>query len=65
MPCKIFIGQGQEMEKKINDWLKPNMTVTHVSQSSVNALIGEKQVPLTLITVFFDEKGIAPERSYE
>lgn len=65
MPCKIFLGQGQEMERKINEWLKPNIDITHVTQSSVSAIISEKQVPLTLITVFFTERGVAPERNLE
>jgi hypothetical protein len=65
MPCKIFLGQGQDLERKINEWLKPNVDITHVSQSSVSAIISEKPVPLTLITVFYTERGMAPERILE
>ncbi len=65
MPCKIFMGQGQEMENKINEWLKPNMDVTQVAQSSLNAQIGDKQVPLTFVTIIYTERGIAPQRNLD
>ena len=65
MKCKIFSGQGAELEKKINDWLTPNMDLRQVSQSTVTAVIGDKTVPYTIISIFYLEKGIVEQRSLD
>jgi hypothetical protein len=56
MKYKLFTGQGSDIEKKINEWLTPSIIVDHICQSSLNALINEKQIPITLISVFYTEK---------
>jgi hypothetical protein len=63
MKCKIFSGQGVELEKKINEWLTPNMEVGQVGQSTVSAMINDKTVPYTIISIFYQEKGIVEQRS--
>jgi len=65
MKYKMFSGQGAELEKKINDWLTPNMDLRQVSQSTVSAVIGDKTVPFTIISIFFTEKGIVEQRSLD
>jgi hypothetical protein len=65
MKCKIFSGQGAELEKKINDWLTPNMDLRQVSQSTVSATIGDKTVPYTIISIFYLEKGIVEKRNLD
>jgi hypothetical protein len=65
MKCKIFSGQGVELEKKINGWLTPNMDLHQVSQSTISAVIGDKTVPYTLISIFYTEKGIVEQRSLD
>lgn len=65
MKCKIFSGQGAELEKKINDWLTPNMDLHQVSQSTVTAVIGDKTVPYTIISIFYLEKGIVEQRNLD
>jgi|GEM_PF-883278 len=65
MKCKIFSGQGAELEKKINDWLTPNMDLRQVSQSTVTAVIGDKTVPYTIISIFYLEKGIVEQRNLD
>jgi hypothetical protein len=63
MKYKMFSGQGAELEKKINDWLTPNMDLRQVSQSTISASIGDKTVPYTIISIFYQEKGIVEQRS--
>ena len=63
MKYKIFSGQGAELEKKINEWLTPNMELRQVAQSTVSAMIGDKTVPYTMISIFYQEKGIVEQRS--
>lgn len=65
MKCKIFSGQGVELEKKINDWLTPNMDLRQVSQSTVTAVISDKTVPYTIISIFYLEKGIVEQRNLD
>jgi hypothetical protein len=65
MKYKMFSGQGAELEKKINDWLTPNMELRQVTQSTISAVIGEKTVPYTIISVFFQEKGMAEQRNLD
>jgi hypothetical protein len=61
----MFSGQGAELEKKINDWLTPNMELRQVTQSTISAVIGDKTVPYTIISIFFLEKGIAEQRNLD
>jgi len=65
MKCKIFFGQGAELEKKINQWLTPNMELSQVGQSTVSAMIGDKTVPYTIISIFYLEKGMVEQRSLD
>ena len=65
MKCKIFSGQGPELEKKINDWLKPNMDLLQAAQSTISAIIGDKTVPYTIISIFYAEKGIVEQRNLD
>ncbi|MCX6553712.1 MAG: hypothetical protein NTZ12_01660 [Candidatus Aminicenantes bacterium] len=65
MKCKIFSGQGAELEKKINEWLTPNMELSQVGQSTVSAMIGDKTVPYTIISIFYLEKGMVEQRSLD
>jgi hypothetical protein len=65
MKYKMFSGQGAELEKKINDWLTPNMDLRQVAQSTVSATIGDKTVPYTIISIFYQEKGIVEQRNLD
>lgn len=65
MKYKMFTGQGAELEKKINDWLTPNIELLHVAQSTVSAMVGDRNVPYTILSVFFRERGIVEQRNIE
>jgi hypothetical protein len=65
MKYKMFSGQGAELEKKINNWLTPNMELLQVAQSTVSATIGDKTVPYTIISIFYLEKGIVEKRNLD
>ncbi|HOW45064.1 MAG TPA: hypothetical protein PK919_07820 [Candidatus Aminicenantes bacterium] len=65
MKYKLFTGQGAELEKKINDWLTPNIEVLHVAQTTVSAMVNDRNVPYTLISVFYRERGIAEQRNID
>jgi hypothetical protein len=65
MKCKIFSGQGAELEKKINEWLTPNMEVGQVGQSTVSAMVSDKTVPYTIISIFYQEKGMVEQRNLD
>jgi hypothetical protein len=65
MKYKMFSGQGAELEKKINDWLTPNMELRQVAQSTISATIGDKTVPYTIVSIFYSEKGIVEKRNLD
>jgi hypothetical protein len=65
MKYKLFAGQGAELEKKINEWLTPNIEPIHVVQSTISAMISDKNVPYTIISVFYHEKGIVEQRNLD
>jgi len=65
MKCKMFLGQAAELEKKINDWLTPNMELRQVAQSTISATVGDKTVPYTIISIFYQEKGIVEKRNLD
>lgn len=65
MKYKMFSGQGAELEKKINEWLKPNLDLLHVTQSTISAMVGDKNVPYTIISIFFHERGIVEQRNLD
>jgi hypothetical protein len=65
MKYKTFSGQAAELEKKINDWLTPNMELHQVTQSTISATIGDKTVPYTIISIFYHEKGIVEKRNLD
>jgi len=65
MKYKMFSGQGAELEKKINDWLTPNMELRQVAQSTISATISDKTVPYTIISIFYSEKGIVEKRNLD
>lgn len=65
MKYKMFSGQGSELEKKVNDWLTPNMELHQVAQSTVSAMIGDKAVPYTILSIFYQEKGIVEQRNLD
>ncbi|HUU05678.1 MAG TPA: hypothetical protein VMZ49_07355 [Patescibacteria group bacterium] len=65
MKYKMFSGQGAELEKKINEWLRPNLDLLHVTQSTVSAVMGDKNVPYTIISVFFQERGMVEQRNLD
>jgi len=65
MKYKMFTGQGAELEKKINEWLTPNLELLHVAQSTVSAMMGDKNVPYTIISVFYRERGIVEQRNLD
>jgi hypothetical protein len=65
MKYKMFSGQGSELEKKINEWLTPNMVLRQVAQSTISAVIGDKTVPYSIISIFYTEKGIVEQRNIE
>ncbi len=65
MKYKMFAGQGTELEKKINEWLTPNTELLHVAQSTVSAMVGDKNIPYTIISVFYREKGIVGQRNLD
>jgi len=63
MKYKMFSGQNAEIEKKISEWLTPNMEVRQVAQSTISAAIGEKTVPYTIISIFYLEKGFVEKQN--
>jgi hypothetical protein len=65
MKYKMFTGQGSDLEKKINDWLTPNIEPMHVAQSTVSALMGDKNVPYTILSIFYVERGIVEQRNLD
>jgi hypothetical protein len=65
MRYKMFTGQGGELEKKINEWLTPNIEPLHIAQSTVSAVIGDKNVPYTILSIFYLEKGIVEQRNLD
>lgn len=65
MKFKLFTGQGADLEKKINEWLTPNIEVMQVAQSTVSAMVGERQVPYTILSVFYRERGIVEQRNID
>lgn len=65
MKYKMFSGQAAELEKKINDWLTPNMELHQIAQSTVSATIGDKTVPYSIVSVFYLEKGIVEKRNLD
>ena len=65
MKYKLFTGQGADLEKKINDWLTPNIEPLHVAQSTVSAMVGERNVPYTILSIFYNERGIVEQRNLE
>ena len=65
MKYKMFSGQGAELEKKINDWLTPNMELRQVAQSTISATIADKTVPYTILSIFYFEKGIVEKRNLD
>jgi len=65
MKYKMFSGQAAELEKKINEWLTPNMELHQVAQSTVSATIGDKTVPYTIISIFYLEKGMVEKRNLD
>ena len=65
MKYKMFAGQGADLEKKINDWLTPNFELLHVAQSTVSAVVGDKNVPYTIISIFYQERGIVEQRNLD
>jgi hypothetical protein len=65
MKYKMFSGQGAELEKKINEWLTPNFELLHVAQSTVSAVVGDKNVPYTIISIFFRDRGMVEQRQLE
>jgi hypothetical protein len=62
MRYKMFSGQGAELEKRINEWLTPNLELLHVAQSTVSAMMGDKNVPYTIISVFYRDRGMVEQR---
>jgi hypothetical protein len=65
MKYKMFAGQGAELEKKINEWLTPNIEPLHVAQSTISAMVSDKNVPYTIISVFYHEKGMVEQRNLD
>ena len=65
MKYKLFTGQGADLEKKINDWLTPNIEPLHMAQSTVSAMVGDKNVPFTILSVFYNERGIVEQRNLD
>jgi hypothetical protein len=65
MKYKMFTGQGADLEKKINEWLTPNYELLHVAQSTVSAMVGDKNVPYTILSIFYLEKGIVEQRNLD
>ena len=65
MKYKMFTGQGADLEKKINDWLTPNIEPLHIAQSTVSAMVGDKNVPYTILSVFYNERGIVEQRNLD
>jgi hypothetical protein len=63
MKYKMFSGPGAEIEKKINEWLTPNMELRQVAQSTISASVGDKTVPYTIISIFYQEKGIVEKQT--
>lgn len=65
MKYKMFTGQGAELEKKINEWLTPNFELLHVAQSTISAMVGDKNVPYTIISIFYRDRGIVAPRNLD
>jgi hypothetical protein len=65
MKYKMFTGQGADLEKKINEWLTPNYELLHVTQSTVSAMVGDKNVPYTIMSIFYLERGIMEQRNLD
>jgi hypothetical protein len=65
MQCKIFIGQGPELEEKINQWLTMSIEIVQVAQSSLNVQGNAKVTPFTIITIFYRERNVGVERVVE
>ena len=65
MRYKMFTGQGVELEKKVSEWLTPNIEPLHVAQSTVSAVMGDKNVPYTILSIFYIEKGIVEQRNLD
>ena len=65
MKYKLFTGQGADLEKKLNEWLTPNTELLHVAQSTISAMVGDKNVPYTILSVFYNERGIVEQRNLD
>ena len=65
MKYKLFTGQGADLEKKLNEWLTPNTELLHVAQSTISAMIGDKNVPYIILSIFYRERGIAEPRNLD
>jgi hypothetical protein len=65
MKYKMFAGQGADLEKKINDWLTPNFELLHVAQSTISAMMGDKNIPYTILSIFYRERGIVEQRTVD
>jgi len=65
MKYKMFTGQGSDIEKKINDWITPNIEVCQTAQSSILVQINDKTIPYTMISVFYKERGNTEGRQVE
>mgnify|MGYP001767965673 CR=1 FL=1 len=65
MKYKLFTGQGADLEKKVNDWITPNIEVMQVAQSTISAMAGERPVPYTILSVFYRERGIVEQRNID
>ena len=65
MKYKMFSGQGADLEKKINEWLTPNHELLHMAQSTVSAMIGDKNVPYTILSIFYRDRGIVEQRNVD
>ncbi len=65
MKYKLFTGQGADLEKKVNDWITPNIEVMQVAQSTISAMAGDRSVPYTILSVFYRERGIVEQRNID
>lgn len=65
MKYKLFTGQGADLEKKVNDWITPNIEVMQVAQSTISAMAGDRSVLYTILSVFYRERGIVEQRNID
>jgi hypothetical protein len=65
MKYRMFTGQGSDIEKKISEWITPNIEISHLAQSSLVIPLADKNVPFTIVSIFYTERTVQDNRIVE